>query len=112
MAFLAISVRFLAESFVALALPPLDAPNLDRATAAGFRVSSSSGSGGAWPVASCTICQASWLVSRGRFFLLARVGMAPGYHRASGCPSGLDFKLDHYPLLSLSHGSHGSVNVN
>ena len=40
------------------------------ATAAGFLVSL--GSGGACPVASWTICQASWFVSRG-FFLFASV---------------------------------------
>src|SRR5262249_51443234 len=69
----------------ARALPPLDAPSLLRATAAGFRVSGSSGSGGACPVASWTICHASWLVSRGRFgFLLAREGMPPLSHGRTG----------------------------
>ena len=50
------------------------------ATAAGFLVSL--GSGGACPVASWTICQASWFVSRG-FFLFASVDMTcmnrPGF---------------------------------
>jgi len=59
-AFRAIAERFAADSALARAWPPLDAPSFDRATAAGFRVSGSGvGSGGAWPVASCTICHAS-----------------------------------------------------
>ncbi len=75
-AFLAISSRLALLSDFARALPPFDAPSLPRATAAGFRVSGTSGSTGAWPVASCTICQASWFVSRGRFGrLLAREGI-------------------------------------
>jgi hypothetical protein len=47
-AFWAISLRRLAESFFALALPPFNPPNLPRATAAGFF------SGLASPVASAT----------------------------------------------------------
>lgn len=75
-ALLAIAERFRWLSAFALATPPFEAPSLDMATAAGFRVSGCSGSAGACPVASCTICHASWLVSRGRFLgLLARVGM-------------------------------------
>ena len=73
--------RFAAESDRARARPPLDAPSLDKATAAGFRVSGvSGGSGGASPTDSCTIWKARAFASRGRFFLklgvLAREGIA------------------------------------
>ncbi len=52
-AFLAISLRFLAESLSALALPPFKPPSLPRVTAAGFFPSVGS------PVAWATICAAS-----------------------------------------------------
>src|SRR4051794_32747567 len=51
-AFLAISLRCFLVSFAALAFPPLLAPSLLRATAAGLRVSG--GGGGALPVAIST----------------------------------------------------------
>ena len=52
----AIADRFAGDSFKARALPPLDAPSLDKATAAGLRVSGGAGAcSGACPVASCTI---------------------------------------------------------
>ena len=116
-AFLAISVRRRFDSLAARALPPLDAPSLLSATAAGLRVSG--GSGRACPVASWTIWKARALTSRGRF-LLAREGTP--HCRTSGRPvQGPRFsKLDHYrrpPRLELPfcHGrlysaSRGVVN--
>lgn len=59
-AFRAMADRFAGESALARARPPFEAPSFDNATAAGLRVSGAcSGSGGACPVASWTICQAS-----------------------------------------------------
>ncbi len=58
-AFLAIARRRAGDKAAALATPPLDAPSLDRATAAWLRVSGTSAGLGAWPVASWTICHAS-----------------------------------------------------
>lgn len=45
-AFFAIAFRFAADRLLARAFPPLDAPSLDSATAAGFRVSFTGGAPG------------------------------------------------------------------
>lgn len=74
-AFWAISDRFFLDRDAARAFPPFDAPSLDRATAAGFRVSGSSGGFGS--VAERRMWAASCTGSRGGFFgLLARAGIA------------------------------------
>jgi hypothetical protein len=66
-AFLAISLRFLAESDSALAFPPFNPPSLPNATAAGFFA----GTGVACPVDCWTILKAVWFKS-----VLERLGMA------------------------------------
>src|SRR5689334_17818698 len=105
----AMAERFEADSFAARALPPLDAPSFDSATAAGFRVSGSGEGSGACPVASCTICHASWFASRGRF-LRARAGMA---HSRTGPTAWirigkmLKSKLDQYQLYPPLAGRPG-----
>lgn len=78
-AFRAICDRFLAVSFSALAIPPFDAPSLDKATAAGFFFFSgadfSSGVPSMCsPIRSSTTERAKRFGSLGRF-LLAREGM-------------------------------------
>lgn len=70
-AFFAISFRLFGESFSALALPPCKPPKRPRATAAGF-FSLSGSFGGACPVASCMIENASEFKSLG-FFAMPRV---------------------------------------
>jgi hypothetical protein len=96
----AMADRLAAESDLARARPPLEAPNLPRATAAGFRISGGcGGSGGAWPVASCTICHASWFVSRGRF-LRARAGMGTSVSRMDDLELENKPKPNHYQLYS------------
>ena len=80
-AFLAIFFRFQADSFSALAFPPLAAPSLPRATAAGFLVSGSGSVGGRLPVACMTVSQALRLTSRSfGWRLLARDGMTRVCH--------------------------------
>ncbi len=85
-AFLAICFRFRSERDLARAMPPLEAPSLLSATAAGFRVS-----GGSTrflsgfpsivsPMRSSITDRASRLGSRGRFGLLAREGMVRLWH--------------------------------
>jgi hypothetical protein len=80
-AFLAICFRFLADSASARALPPLEAPSLDNATAAGFRVSGfsmglSSGDPSIFsPTRSSTTERARRFGSRGRLGVLAREGI-------------------------------------
>jgi hypothetical protein len=54
-AFRAMAERFAGDSLAARALPPLEAPKRDKATAAGLRVSGISG--GAW---ACSV--ASWTI--------------------------------------------------
>ena len=61
-AFCAISLRFLADSFAALALPPFSPPSLPNSTAAGFFCGLSS-CGCSSPVASATIEAARWWVT-------------------------------------------------
>jgi hypothetical protein len=73
----AMAFRFVADSAFALALPPLLAPSLLKATAAGFRVSFSGGVPGGTgrgpsPRAASATALAIWVKSRR---LLARVGM-------------------------------------
>lgn len=76
-AFLAICERLLALSTIALALPPLDAPSFDSATAAGLRVSPGNGDPSMRsPIRSSTTDRARRFTSRGRLGLLARVGIA------------------------------------
>ena len=58
-AFFAIARRFAGDRAAARALPPLEAPSFDSATAAGLRVSGISAGLEACPVASWTICHAS-----------------------------------------------------
>ncbi len=79
-AFLAIADRFRSDSEAARAKPPLDAPSLDSATAAGFLTRSGSfGSNGEpsifSPIRSSMTDRASRFGSRGRVGLLAREGM-------------------------------------
>ena len=70
----AMADRLAADSALARAWPPLDAPSLLKPTANGLRVSGCpGGSGGAWPVASWTTCHASRFVSRGRFLAMAPI---------------------------------------
>jgi hypothetical protein len=70
------ALRLDSLSFAARALPPLDAPSLESATAAGFRVSTGSGLPSIRsPIKSSTTDRASRLGSRGRLGLLAREGM-------------------------------------
>jgi hypothetical protein len=73
-AFCAISLRFLADKAAALALPPLLAPSLPKATANGFLA----GCGGGEPVVWATMRAASELVSFSSsktVRLLARLGI-------------------------------------
>ena len=69
-------LRFRAESASARALPPLEAPSFDRATAAGFFGRTTGGLGNVLPsivspISSSTTDRASRFGSRGRFGLLA-----------------------------------------
>ena len=66
-AFLAISLRRVGDRFRARANPPLDAPSLDKATAAGFFGLSEGSMSSACPVEISPISLASWNGSRGRF---------------------------------------------
>lgn len=74
-AFFAIAFLLVADSFSALAFPPLAAPSLPSATAAGFLVSGSGAGGGRLPVARITVRKALRLTSRSFGFLLARDGI-------------------------------------
>jgi len=87
-AFLAIIFRLLADKLSARALPPLDAPSFDSATAAGFfsRSGLCSGSGlpsHFAPMIPSTAERAGRFGSRGRFGLLAREGMVRLWHGQS-----------------------------
>jgi|SRR5665213_1528937 len=80
-AFLAILLRCFAVKLAALAIPPLDAPSFDRATAAGF-LTRSGGPPHFSPV-TCSISDfADRIGSPWRFFLslLAREGMVRLWH--------------------------------
>jgi hypothetical protein len=85
-AFEAILLRCFAVRLSALALPPLDAPSLDNATAAGFFTCSGGCSSGTpshvSPMASSITDRASRFESFGRclLVLLARVGMVRLWH--------------------------------
>jgi hypothetical protein len=75
-AFVAMALRLDLRKLAARALPPLDAPSLDSATAAGFLVSFGNGEPSIFsPIRSSTTERASRLGWRGRLGLLARVGM-------------------------------------
>ena len=95
-AFLAIARRFVGLRLAALAWPPLEAPSLERATAAGLRVSGTGSGTGASPMASCTTCHASWFGSRGRFGRESE-GMGQLSHAGGFAPPDRKSKLDHYP---------------
>ena len=76
-AFFAISARFLADSFSALAFPPFNPPRRPRATAAGFLVGVLAGSFLTDVVpAGCPViaCRMSWAITvgsvDGRFFFM------------------------------------------
>jgi hypothetical protein len=92
-AFFATSRRSSGESLAALAWPPLEAPSLPSATAAGFLGRSGLG-GAAVPVASATMAKASELTSLGRLGgfsgcggLLAREGILDCSMRQASRPS-------------------------
>jgi hypothetical protein len=98
-AFFAIAFRFAAESFSALALPPLDAPSLESATAWGLRVSFGGGDpggkiAGPLPVAASTTALAICVKSRR---VLAREGMLPASHGSAPASNYFRFKLNQYP---------------
>lgn len=94
-AFLAMARRLAGDNAAALAIPPLDAPSLLSATAAGFLVSGTCSGSGACPVASWTTCHARWLASLER--LLAREGMTLLSHANDVQDFRAVPKLDHYP---------------
>jgi len=85
-AFLAIAFRFRSDREAARARPPLDAPSLDSATAAGFLVSGTSGRFGnglpsiVSPIRFSMTDRASRLGSRGCLGVLAREGMVRLWH--------------------------------
>jgi hypothetical protein len=91
------SLRFLAVSDSALALPPFKPPSLPRATAAGFLADAGGGTGALCPVDCWTILKAVSFKS-----LLERLGMAQlcaDSGKIQVQSEICDFKLYHYRHL-------------
>jgi hypothetical protein len=103
-AFFAIADRFFGESFFALAFPPLRPPL--RLAAVACVSDTCGGSGGASPVAMSMMRLARCIGSRGRF---GRLSMARAYHRSREPSSPSDFKLRHYPKISMLALAHFRV---
>src|SRR5207245_5767499 len=105
-AFLAICLRLAGESFAALALPPLDAPSLLRAKAAGFLPASGSSNGvpsKCSPIACSTTRRATVTNS---WSLLARPGIKQSSQNLSIWQMPVEIRLTHYrnnmPLAHLA----------